>query len=762
MNVWFSPSELAEAKLSGLPSTRSKVSQRAEREGWEPRDRVGRGGGKEYLIPDRYQTPELIEALQERFSDRLDLSTFVDTDQCRLGMKKEAPQDEDLAISEDVRPAALQLSAGAGLDISHEPKFEMPLESDKSTAVTLARIEIVRMAQKYLMDRKAISPKVKKVACYEDFAEKVEAGAIAIPEFVRSGLTTKEGKLKLSRASLTNWEGQSIKELAPKHQGKDSFFDLRPDYAIAAEAISREFGAAAKILQHAFDSGLVKEHFGLEDCPTYSQIVCWLKKQEEVNKQRQRAFRTGDKSILLPALGSYSRGLLPNEKWEIDSTKADLSTKKENVVWLSSPFGEAPVRAALVACIDVATRMVKVLVRPTSNSEALCLVLAECVKDWGLPKLVKTDNGKDYISKHVKGFLAAMDIEQKCCVVRQPWEKPHIERFMRTLQHSAEWQMLPWSTGHSVAMQMALRKRRDGDLVLPWTIAQFQSWIDKWVDSYHSRIHEGLGISPMARLASFRAEGFAALMPKHLEQALTFAMMREETVTVNKGGISYQGRLYVAEELISHFGEKLAIKFDPEDVNQVVVYTTTDLSRAEFVCKAKWDLALTPQEQARIASAKPAIAQAVQEHEKAVKSARSKLKREVAKNPERLIRAGGVAALKSVQEIEGTSANLIKQIEAAANVPVINTDAPEMQAKRQEWLDMQAKKEAQKEPVEEVRTGHDWRRIWGDRDRSIPDTEWLLQTIDIGGFGGFVAMIVRIPLDEMREMLVQELRDRVA
>lgn len=759
MSTWFSPKELAEAKLTNFPTTRSKVAQKAEREGWESRDRVGRGGGKEYLIPDRYQTPELIKALQDKFGDRLsDLSTNVDT----TNHIPDAGEmvDHIVTANEMVETSPSPSLQGGGQEASAplSQQFDMPVESDKSTAVTLARIEICRMAKEYWQ-----SSGLNKVAAYEQFVAEVNSGAIALPEFVKFGLQTKgQKKLKLSRASLTNWEAKNIKDLAPNHKGKDSFFDLRPDYAIAAEAVSREFGASAKILLHAFESGLVREEFGLEDLPSYSQISNWLKKQEETNKQRQRAFRTGDKSVLLPALGSYSRGLLPNQKWEIDSTKADLATKKENVVWLSSPFGEAPVRAALVACIDVASRRVKVKVFPTSNSEALCLVLAECVKDWGLPKLVKTDNGKDYISKHVKGFLAAMGIEQKCCVVRQPWEKPHIERFMRTLQHSAEWQMLPWSTGHSVAMQQALRKRRDGDLVLPWTIAEFQSWIDKWVDSYHSRVHEGLGISPMERLASFRADGFVALMPKNLEETLLFAMMREDTVTVNKGGINYQGRLYVAAELIAHFGDKVAIRVDPDDVNQILVYSTTDLSQAEFICKAKWNLALTPEEQARIASAKPAIAQAVQEHEKAVKSARSKIKREVAKNPERLIRGGGVAALKSVQEIESTSTNLIKQIEAAANVQVVDTDAPEMQAKRQEWLDMQAKKDAEKPVVEEVRSGHDWRRIWGDKNRPINETEWLLETIDIGGYGGFVAMVEGRSLDDMREMLVQELRDRVA
>lgn len=721
MKEWFSLSEIAGSP--NMPSKVSGVRRKAERECWQLRDRQAVGGGKEYHWASFSEETKIF--LTDKFGD---LSTNVDV----------APViDYDTKSQPLEKLEELANQVVAGNKNSDDKAFEMPVESDKSTAVTLARIEICRKAKEFWQESG-----LNKVAAYEQFVSEVNSGRIELAEFVKVGLQTKERKLKLSRASLTNWEAKNIKDLAPNHKGKDSFFDLRPDYAIAAEAVSREFGASAKILQHAFESGLIKEEFGLEDCPTYSQIIGWIRKQEETNKQRQRAFRTGDKSVLLPALGSYSRGLLPNQKWEIDSTKADLATKKENVVWLSSPFGEAPVRAALVACIDVATRMVKVLVRPTSNSEALCLVLADCVKDWGLPKLVKTDNGKDYISKHVKGFLAAMGIEQKCCVVRQPWEKPHIERFMRTLQHSAEWQMLPWSTGNSVAMQQALRKRREGDLVLPWTIAKFQEWIDKWVDSYHSRIHEGLGISPMARLASFRADGFVALMPKNLEETLLFAMMREDTVTVNKGGINYQGRFYVAEELVSHFGEKLAIKFDPEDVNQIIVYTTTDLSRAEFICKAKWNLALTPEEQARIASAKPAIAQAVQDHEKAVKSARNKIKREVAKNPERLIRGGGVAALKSVQEIEGTSANLISQIEAAAAPKSVEMSDSDRAQKQEQWNQIKADKEAEKSTLV-IRKPQQWLAWWDNPETATAeDIEWMIRTID-NPYGGAAWVTMR-------------------
>lgn len=54
-DMWLSPSEIAEARLPGLPSTRGRVREMAERLGWTAperegaawRQRVGRGGGVE-------------------------------------------------------------------------------------------------------------------------------------------------------------------------------------------------------------------------------------------------------------------------------------------------------------------------------------------------------------------------------------------------------------------------------------------------------------------------------------------------------------------------------------------------------------------------------------------------------------------------------------------------------------------------------------------------------------------------------------------
>ena len=151
-----------------------------------------------------------------------------------------------------------------------------------------------------------------------------------------------------------------------------------------------------------------------------------------------------------------------------------------------------------------------------------------------------------------------------------------------------------------------------------------------------------MGCTPNERLASFRAEGFVALMPRNLEKNLEFALLLEDLVTVNKQGIRYQGRFYVASELIGEIGKQVAIRFNPDNPNQIYVYSSKDLTVATLICVATWDMALSPEEQAKLASIKPVASEALRQQEDDIKKARRRIKNKIAKNPEILLPDRGV------------------------------------------------------------------------------------------------------------------------
>lgn len=67
--AYFSPTELANLSLNCLPKTRQKVAEKAKRENWLSRQRIGRGGGFEYNPPELIlseirakQTTELLQS----------------------------------------------------------------------------------------------------------------------------------------------------------------------------------------------------------------------------------------------------------------------------------------------------------------------------------------------------------------------------------------------------------------------------------------------------------------------------------------------------------------------------------------------------------------------------------------------------------------------------------------------------------------------------------------------------------------------------
>lgn len=89
-----------------------------------------------------------------------------------------------------------------------------------------------------------------------------------------------------------------------------------------------------------------------------------------------------------------------NQRWEIDSTKGDVMLadgKRHNVV----------------AIIDVYSRRPVYHVSRSSSATAVAACLRKALLAWGVPEILVTDNGSDYVSRHIKGALIGLGIEQR-------------------------------------------------------------------------------------------------------------------------------------------------------------------------------------------------------------------------------------------------------------------------------------------------------------------------------------------------------------
>ena len=367
--------------------------------------------------------------------------------------------------------------------------------------------------------------------------------------------------------------------------------------------------------------------------PAPSTLRHWLARFRREHARELSAVTNPDRhrSHRKPAGGDAAAGIERlNQLWELDSTTADVMCTDGK-------------RYAIVAAIDVWSRRARVLVVPTSRATAIAALLRHCILTWGVPETVRTDEGRDYTSRHVTDVLAALALAHDPCPPYSPERKPFIERFLGTLTRDL-FANLPGFTGHDVVGAQALRARksfaarraerpqsarcaerarnRQGrasgathgeDLAETFgcalTADELQAWCDDWCRAvYERRPHDGLGgATPFARAAGWTG----SVRHVHDERALD-ALLAEPAGngwrTVRKGGIRLDNVDYIAGPLGPLVGERVRVRHDPADLDLIHVYHKPPEAKGfAFLCVAE-DPARTGADRAAIAARMKATA----------------------------------------------------------------------------------------------------------------------------------------------------------
>lgn len=278
------------------------------------------------------------------------------------------------------------------------------------------------------------------------------------------------------------------------------------------------------------------------------------------------------------AFGSQSEGVDGlNALWEIDSTPVDLTTSDGR-------------RQALIACIDVWSRRLQVIVAPASSGLAITCAIRQAILAWGVPGRAKTDNGKDYVSNHVRRAMVDLSIEHQLCPPYTPEGKPHVERVIGTLLHQFV-ELLPGYTGHCVADQQAIRSRRsfaqqreqEAPIEVRLTAAELQERLDAWCEHVYGRQrHRSLGRSPFEVAASWTGPVRRVADERALDVLLAPAADNDGVRRVGKKGIAVEGTHFIAPELGPLVGEDIRVRLDPADMGRIWVFAMD----GAFVCNA--------------------------------------------------------------------------------------------------------------------------------------------------------------------------------
>ena len=238
-------------------------------------------------------------------------------------------------------------------------------------------------------------------------------------------------------------------------------------------------------------------------------------------------------------------------------------------------------------------------VMPTENTDSISAAFRRsCIMLGKFPRVVYLDNGRAFRAKYFKG---CPDFEQAGflglyrdlgCSVIHAWpyhgqSKP-IERFFGTFHDMEVW--MPSYTGNDIAHKPARMKRGEDlhrqlydklggrPLTMEETLVQVARWFAEYATrpQYRTHLH---GRTPGDVFMEGRGEG---LSPQDM-QKLTLFMMQKEVRTITKDGIKVNGRLYWHEKLYSR-RHPVLVRYDEHFTPHSVYVYTLD---GEPLCEAK-------------------------------------------------------------------------------------------------------------------------------------------------------------------------------
>jgi putative transposase len=322
--------------------------------------------------------------------------------------------------------------------------------------------------------------------------------------------------------------------------------------------------------------------------PGYDSVRKFLKALPEHHKMvRGGRFRIYDKQarpVVRYDITSYA-----NERWQLDHTRLDIwAREKIQGEW-------RPCQLWLTVALDAHSRTIPgfILSKKCPDSWTTALLLRRAIlpkqnEAWlnkGLPMVLQPDRGQDFLSRAVAASLAYLGIVLDPDPPYYPNRKGKVERWFQTLDTGC-LRILP---GHSraVGAAAATAQRYIAELL---TREQIERAIEHWiVTDYHRRVHSETGRAP----EDLWRETVRLRMPQ-CEDALDNCLLKSDvTRTVRNTGIDFhpqgnstgelRGGRYWAPELAYYVGQHVRLRYNPEDLESVLVY---DATGGEYICEA--------------------------------------------------------------------------------------------------------------------------------------------------------------------------------
>lgn len=318
----------------------------------------------------------------------------------------------------------------------------------------------------------------------------------------------------------------------------------------------------------------------------------------------RKYYRFGEKVFrdeCAPYIRRIYDDLASNDVWVCDNHTFD--------VFVDGGEGSRPIRVYLTGFLDVRSRkMVGWYVTDAPRSDATLYALRRGIERYGIPKMVYSDNGREFLTHDIGGrgfrksaktdghepptILRHLGIEFRTALVKNAKAKI-IERAFREVKECFS-RLFAGYTGGTIA-ERPERLKKTGRLASNFTLLEeFAGYVDVYIEGhFNKQPHKGVGMggrTPDQVYAQCLYEQRTARPDE-----LNLMMLRNSRmVKVQRDGVSlklYDKELYFNSEelLMNHIGEKVYFRYDPDNLEEVRVYDGQD----RFLCTAQQKGALS-------------------------------------------------------------------------------------------------------------------------------------------------------------------------
>ena len=569
LKTHYSVAELLKLKLSTLPQAHKNVLDKAKRENWESRKRVGKGGGMEYALCS------LPQALQDEIRTKFAVSIV-----------KAKPK----SLPADLR------------------QVELKTLTEKQREVAGARMALV--AQVAQLEQ--AQPRYKAI---KFFCEQIKHGGISddLMRLVETANNKKGKNRTLSERTLNQWvldyekadtPEERLKALAPMQRVAKKAEEIvwLPDFlAVYRQTNGINVAEAYHYFSAEWDARFADEPLRLEMKPSIDQVRASLAKLPKHIKEIGR--KTGSE---LRALNTY--------------VKRDWSVLQVNDVWVGDghamklkvahPEHGRPFIPEVTLIMDTSCRfIVGWSASLAENVLAVADALRYGVERYGIPAIYYSDNGggeKNWmLDGDITGMLPRLGINHQTGIPGNPQGRGIIERVHQTILYRIARQFETYhGTGadrdtirqvSTAVISLDKAKRKGATQLTPkqqWAVGKLPSWnqfldaVQAGVDWYNNEhVHSEIGMTP--------AQKRRQLMEKVNPDDLVFVtpveardLFRPSTLRVaQRGWLQLFNNYYFSAKLLDVDGQKVQVMFDIHDPSQVIVRKQD----GTFVCYAELD-----------------------------------------------------------------------------------------------------------------------------------------------------------------------------